>query len=35
MLFMIRIISSNYYFPINHELIGLCNVDTVFSVRLN
>jgi len=34
MLFVIRTINSNYYFPKNHELIVICNVDTMFSARL-
>ena len=34
MLFAIRAINSNYYIPINHKLIVLCNVDTAFSARL-
>jgi len=33
MLFVIRKI-NNIYFPINHELIVLCNVYTVFFVGL-
>jgi hypothetical protein len=32
-MFLIRKI-NNDYFPINHELIVLCNVDTVLFVRL-
>ena len=34
MLFVIRTLNNNYYFPINHEVIALFNVDTVFSLRL-